>query len=301
MKNYSIIIPVRNHPELLRRCLDSIPRREDVEIIVVDDHSDPREMDFGHYPGEGEECVTLLRNEGQAGAGVARNLGISHATGRWILFLDSDDFFTPSFGQLADSHLEDDADIVFFNVTSVHSEDLTPSDRHLGRSVFFTRYTGARREFCCRYLYCEPWGKMFRTSFLRLGSFRFDSTPVANDFYFSAATGLAAGKVRTDSRVIYCLTERKGSLSNEFVSTPEQLRARLDVYQRVQSLLLEAKVRCYPFNRLVKYVISHNPGLIPVLKEFCAEKGLDYKRTVLRTKALASAFAFWHRSWWAVF
>ena len=39
MINYSIIIPHKNIPNLLQRCLDSIPNREDVQIIVVDDNS----------------------------------------------------------------------------------------------------------------------------------------------------------------------------------------------------------------------------------------------------------------------
>ena len=48
--NYSIIIPHRNIPLLLRRCLDSIPRRMDIQIIVVDDNSDPGQVDFEHFP-----------------------------------------------------------------------------------------------------------------------------------------------------------------------------------------------------------------------------------------------------------
>ena len=46
MINYSIIIPHKNIPNLLQRCLDSIPNREDVQIIVVDDNSDPNIVDL---------------------------------------------------------------------------------------------------------------------------------------------------------------------------------------------------------------------------------------------------------------
>ena len=51
MINYSIIIPHKNIPNLLQRCLDSIPNREDVQIIVVDDNSDPNIVDFDKFPG----------------------------------------------------------------------------------------------------------------------------------------------------------------------------------------------------------------------------------------------------------
>lgn len=48
---YSIIIPHKNIPDLLRRCLDSIPQRPDIQIIVVDDNSSPDKVDFAHFPG----------------------------------------------------------------------------------------------------------------------------------------------------------------------------------------------------------------------------------------------------------
>jgi glycosyltransferase involved in cell wall biosynthesis len=44
--NYTIIIPHKNIPHLLQRCLDSIPRRNDLQIIVVDDNSDEDIVDF---------------------------------------------------------------------------------------------------------------------------------------------------------------------------------------------------------------------------------------------------------------
>jgi glycosyltransferase involved in cell wall biosynthesis len=40
MYNYSFIIPHKNCPDLLQRCVDSIPDRDDVQVIVVDDNSD---------------------------------------------------------------------------------------------------------------------------------------------------------------------------------------------------------------------------------------------------------------------
>ena len=48
---YSIVIPHYNIPDLLERALNSIPQREDIEIIVVDDNSDPAKVDFEHFPG----------------------------------------------------------------------------------------------------------------------------------------------------------------------------------------------------------------------------------------------------------
>lgn len=89
MSKVSVIIPVKNRAGLLRKTLDnllgqSLPPHE---IIVVDDHStdDIRQVIFDYIT----EAV-FLNNEGR-GPGAARNLGLSHATGEFIQFFDSDD------------------------------------------------------------------------------------------------------------------------------------------------------------------------------------------------------------------
>ncbi len=48
---WSIIVPHHNIPQLLERCLDSIPERDDIQIIVIDDNSDPTIVDFNMFPG----------------------------------------------------------------------------------------------------------------------------------------------------------------------------------------------------------------------------------------------------------
>lgn len=301
MIDYSIIIPSRNLPDLLRRALASIPRRDDIQIIVVDDASDPSIVDFADYPGLDDSRVEVVFTKEGRGAGYARNAGLERAAGRWILFLDSDDFFTSDCLDLMDRHLEDDADIVFFNITSVFSDTLAYSPRHLWRSKYFTAYDGQRREFCCRYLYTEPWGKMFRTSFLRKGGFRFDETPMANDFKFSVMTGLAAHRIVTDADRLCCITERSGSLSHDFCSTPLQLSTRLKVYRDVQDLLDAAGVRSYPFYNLVNFTLRHRKEMTGILKDFCNDRGIDFNILKIKTLFYRILFSRWHRRHWAVF
>lgn len=301
MIGYSIIIPSKNLPELLQRALDSIPRREDIQVIVVDDASDPSLVDFDAYPGLDDPQVEVVFTKEARGAGYARNVGLARAAGLWTLFLDCDDCFMPDALQLMDSHREDDADIVFFDITSVYSDDLSYSPRHLSRSEYFTAFSSSRREFCCRYLYSEPWGKMFRTTFLREGGFRFDETPMANDFRFSVMTGLAAGKVAADTRQLCCISERRGSLSHDFCSTPVQLSTRLAVYRDVQDLLDAAGVRSYPFYKLVNFTLRHRRSMKQILRDFCSDRRIGYTALRLKTLFYRVLFARWHRRHWAIF
>jgi glycosyltransferase involved in cell wall biosynthesis len=301
MISYSIIIPSKNLPDLLQRALDSIPRRDDIQVIVVDDASDPGLVDFASYPGLGDPCVEVVFTKEARGAGYARNAGLERAAGRWTLFLDCDDLFTPECLTLLDAHLEDDADIVFFNITSAYSDGLDYSPRHLARSEYFTAYDGARREFCCRYLYTEPWGKMFRTDFLREDGFRFEETPLANDFRFSVMTGIAAGRVVTDPRPLCCITERRGSLSHDFCSTPLQLSTRLAVYYGVQELLDAAGIRSYPFFKLVNFTLRHRRDMKDILRDFCSDRRIGYNSLRFKTLFYRILFSRWHRRHWAIF
>lgn len=85
----SIIIPVRNRPQDLDRCLKSLAEvdypRECLEVIVVDDGSGDNTPEVArHYP------VILMRNSVQQGASFSRNRGAEQARGELLCFLDSD-------------------------------------------------------------------------------------------------------------------------------------------------------------------------------------------------------------------
>lgn len=90
----SVIIPVYNRRERLRRCIKSVLEQtwSDLEVIVVDDGS-------ADCPGEVVESFRDSRvriiSQKNRGAGAARNRGIDSANGRFVAFLDSDDTFNP--------------------------------------------------------------------------------------------------------------------------------------------------------------------------------------------------------------
>ena len=96
MYNYAIIIPHKNCPDLLQRALDSIPEKDDIQVIIVDDNSDATKVDFENFPGLGRKNTIVVFDKSGKGAGRARNIGLSKIENntKWILFLDADDFFS---------------------------------------------------------------------------------------------------------------------------------------------------------------------------------------------------------------
>lgn len=235
--NFSIIIPHYNIPTLLKRCLDSIPRRSDIQIIVVDDNSSTDIVDFDRFPGLNDEYVEVVFTKEGKGAGYARNRGLEIALGKWLIFADSDDFFTQDLAGIFDEFGDINDDLVYFNVGSVFSEDTTKvADRNISKQQLFKVYDrdAVNGEILFRLKYPEPWGKMIRRELVVINKIRFDETRVANDYFFSTQIGCVAKSVKVVNRIFYYVTLRSGSLSYKFGDTLDKVLIRLDVTIRVQ-------------------------------------------------------------------
>lgn len=129
---YSVVVPHYNIPLLLRRCLSSIPHREDVQIIVVDDCSceevqiELKEIET-QFP-----YAQFVYSDKNKGGGHARNVGLDHAVGKYLLFLDADDFFHDDINAFLDDYKHEECDIVFFNADSVDLSSNQPTSQQVG-------------------------------------------------------------------------------------------------------------------------------------------------------------------------
>ena len=94
----SIVIPVFNHPNLVKVMIDSILLNvfTDWELLVVDDGSDAFTLSFLNDLTRDDSRICLLhRGEKPKGAVTCRNIGMDAAQGSYIVFFDSDDYITP--------------------------------------------------------------------------------------------------------------------------------------------------------------------------------------------------------------
>ena len=214
MINYTIIIPTKDIPSLLRRCLNSIPNRYDVQIIVIDDNSDPDIVDFDNYPGSDDPRIEIYYNKENKGAGYARNIGLKHAQGKWVLFADSDDFFTEEISLILDEYIDTDFDVIYFKATSVDSVTLEPSIRAIGFNKYVDLYLNKEiDELEIGLNYCVPWGKIIRRSIIDKYALKYSETKASNDVYFATQLSLVSKNIFADNRSLYCITFRHGSLT----------------------------------------------------------------------------------------
>ena len=279
----TVIIPNRNIFNLLSRCLDSVPRREDIQIIVVDDASEMSEDQRKSYPGISDPYVEVVFTDEGKGAGFARNIALDHAKGEWLMFVDSDDFLLSDSLRLIDRYSKSDNDIVFFNIESRYSDTLTPAWRHEKFHKAFSSYSGEQLDKFLRYGYTEPWGKLIRRSIVLEHGIRFDESLVANDYMFSVKTGHHAGRIGMCHEPIVCVTVREGSLCDDYFGTDAKTMSRLGVYAGVQRFFDDNNIELEPLFRFVRGIRGNKGHLFSMALTECRRYGYSAAEVLIRS------------------
>ena len=237
---FSIIIPHKEIPDLLMRCLKSIPVSEDIQVIVVDDNSADADTYLERFPELSRPYLEFIRTKTGGGAGYARNIGLDHAKGKWLLFADADDFFVGNMYDIINTHVDSDADVIYFQKRAVYSDDInrkSPRSGYLDRIMDIYLKTGD--ELPVRTRHHVPWGKMIRKSLIENHRIRFEEIKYSNDILFSVHVGCLAKKIEAIDTVLYVVTSREGSLHSGFCTKTDELKIRAGAAFRYDSFLFQ--------------------------------------------------------------
>ena len=90
----SVIVPIYNTEKYLNKCLDSIisQKLSNIEIILINNNSQDNSLKIAQSYADKNHQIHIINLEHNVGASIARNLGIKKATGKYIGFVDSDDW-----------------------------------------------------------------------------------------------------------------------------------------------------------------------------------------------------------------
>ena len=279
---YTIIIPHKNSPKFLQRCLDSIPHRDDLHVVVVDDNSDTDIVDFKHFPGLDRNDVEVIFTKEGKGAGYARNIGLMHTESEKVIFADADDYFNYCLSEILNEYKDDDTDIVFFNWLYVDSEYYTYSSKRDWFGWLFKKYDENPQdgENAFRYQNDGPVCKIIKKSLIDKYDICFEETTNQNDVRFSYMTGYYAKSIKVDKRAIYTVTYSPTSIM--FTWNPEKIKTRMGVYCR--KVFLKEHHITYGIHCVEKLIIKirkENPELYEDCLNIISANGLDsnYYRT----------------------
>ena len=161
-------------------------------------------------------------------------MGLSLAEGKWVVFADSDDFFTKEAFVYFDDYKDSDYDIVFFGHSACYSDNLEPTTRLGDRTKFleeFVQTHSEKSEKQLRYKNPSPTSKMMLNSYIKEKGLKFEEIRTSNDSMFSLLSGYYAVTIAGDSRIVYCSTIRRGSLT--------QTKNRENAYCRYAEMVRE--------------------------------------------------------------
>lgn len=269
---YSIIIPHKNVPDLLERLLNSIPVREDTEIIIVDDHSDKEKVNFDLFPGLNRKNTKVIFLDDSKGAGYARNLGISKASGKWLLFADADDFYTKKLSFVLDKYSEiDDVDMVYLNAQFFYES--TQKTVPISFNKYFVRFEKRKwySESILRYYMWTPWTRMVKRSLVEDNGLEYEQIPTGNDKMFSLKCSKYAQKIKVESMYIYnyCMADNK-SVTFSYSIKPEVLKTKIDLLFRTNDFYKEVGF-LFKSSLLYEYIANYRNNQIEPRKSIFKE------------------------------
>lgn len=205
----SVIIPVYNAAAYLPQCLDSICNQtlQNIEIICVDDGSTDNSLEILEIYAEKDSRFQLLQQK-NTGAGTARNTGLNFARGKYLSFLDADDFF--ELDMLEKAYLQCEKGGVDFCVFRADQYD---QKNNIYVKIPWTikrRYLPVQCPFTAEEIYSYifqifngwAWDKLYRKEFIEKNNLKFQELRTTNDAFFVFMANVLAEKITIGQEVL---------------------------------------------------------------------------------------------------
>lgn len=214
----SIVIPVYNVEKYLARCLESCINQtyENLEIICVNDGSTDNSLKILEQYQKLDSRIQIINKE-NGGLSSARNTGLKHVKGKYILFVDSDDYIsTIAIEKLLENAEANNSDVVIFDYISGDSNSEHPKTHQ--QSKFLSEYVNKPFDKSIMgflgYKYTPPtaWSKLYRTDLIK-DKIQFCEGLIFEDNPFWAEVYLSAKKITyVPMPLYYYLLNRSGCI-----------------------------------------------------------------------------------------
>lgn len=212
----SVIIPVYNTENYIEKCLNSIASQtmKDLEIIIVNDGSkDNSENVINQWIERNKSIDVKYFKKENGGLSDARNFGVQKASGKYISFVDSDDFLEKDLYKNLEQYMDQDIDLIKFKMATYNSngELIKKMDGPIfepvtGEEAFEKLCTQDKfLEVACIYLY--------RKEFFAKENFKYEIGTYHEDFGLTPWIIINAKSVVSTKEYGYCYLQRENSIT----------------------------------------------------------------------------------------
>lgn len=311
----SVIIPVYNVEEYLHKCIDSVlcQTYKNFEIILVDDGSTDSSGQICDEYVDKDERISAIHQK-NSGPSKTRNTGLENATGKYIYFLDSDDYIESNALELLINTAEStDSDLVFFDAHSFSDDGY---DIHQGYTVKGTYTPECGYKILTRLhnnkdFHCAIYLLFIKHQLITENKIRFlESAYCSEDMLFTYQIYCSAPKAAQCKNTLYHRRYRSGSIVTSR-KTKRHFRSCRDVYQEIRDyskaigktgdyMATEYTVRC-AFNALDTYKKISKEDRKICKKEYKALKkdilsNSAFGNTALKMRCYGKAFWFIYKA-----
>ena len=257
----SIIVPIYNAEQYLRRCVDSILNQEytDYELLLVNDGSTDASGDICEEYGDRDPRVIVIQKE-NTGVSDSRNRALDRARGKYLQFLDSDDWITPDATRLFVRAAEEyGCDMVISDFYRVVGERLSPKG-DIEEEGVLTReeFAAHMMENPADFYYGVLWNKLYRRDIVEEHKLRMDTDiSWCEDFMFNL-------EYIRYAKVFYALQGWRKGLCRIFTKTVKMKLNVFEYYNNFYKHVLEEED--YEKNRLQVYrffIDAAGDGTVP--------------------------------------
>lgn len=278
----SIIVPIYNIQNYVARCVKSLTSQSfaDIEIILIDDGSTDKSSNIAEELKKGDDRVTVIHQQNR-GLSSARNIGLEAALGKYILFVDGDDYLDDSeaIKILVDTAEKNKTDVVLFPYKKIYKNReenaLLPIKsqgliRDVRKGVLRKLIGPTVEELSCVELterLNTAWGKLYRRDII--GEIRFENTRVigAEDGWFNIEVFFRVNRAWYQEDVYYCYEKRnETSLLHQYQTN--YYIARKNAYVKIADFLVRNDLTKWN-SCLSNRIISEIPGF---LSKICRAK-----------------------------
>ncbi len=219
MYKISVIIPVYNSAKYLEECLNSIVSQtlSGIEILCINDGSTDKSAQILEKYRKKYASITIITIE-HSGLSIARNIGVDHATGKYIGFLDSDDIVSSDFYyQLYSLAEQNSCQIAVGPVVILDSDTIIKNNfiSRLHKKIQKTLFCDLRSKRLL-ILTCVVWNKIFLRSFYRKNKVSFPPELYWEDNFVNFKLIIHASKIAIAHSGRYYWRKHTDSMSNNF-------------------------------------------------------------------------------------
>ena len=241
----TIIIPVYNSEDTLSRCIDSILSQtfHDWELLLIDDGSSDKSGEIcDRYAVKDQRIQVFHKKNG--GVSSARNIGLDHAKGEWITFVDADDFIKKLYLAHLLEHSQKQVDLVISYAEIYNGDDIIQKESYPAKLVDDANFESMFIENDM-HLHTSPWSKLYKRNIIEEYHLRFcEGMHIGEDAVFLYSYMLYSNKIYISHDTDYnYFAYVAGSLTKRVNLLASEILAYNQIRSIVESMIFQKSIK----------------------------------------------------------